>query len=213
MNEDELKKHEEEMKRQEEEMKKQEKIMNLKTEEIAKKIEDAMKIVEEKVQKAMENIDIDIDIDVPGEPKPGDSKTLKNLGVMNLKDIDGEGIENMKEIKNLGVIIVPEKYISKISEKVVKNLGIIVPFTEGMRFYSGSTEIDSNMLEALDEPIRILNTGSLSFKENIDGNLIKTKIEEIKNYGHISAPEAVHGFVMSKVTENSGQISKNGGDD
>lgn len=180
-------------------------------EEISRRIEEAVKGIEEKVAKAVAGIEKEVgNIEIE---KVETGKVTKNLGILNLKDATGEDIENMNNIKNLGIIIVPEKYLGKVSNKVVANLGMIVPYVEGMRLYTGSTTIDASMLQALDEPIEFIQTGSLSFEKDITEQLVKDKIKEFRNYGAVEVPGSIYGAVMAKCMENCGAISKSGDDE
>ena len=164
--------------------------------------------INETVEKAMASVDKhvhDIDIDI--------HSMTKNVGVLNFKDITEEEIENMGAIKNTGIIIVPEELMSKVSAKIVKNVGTVVPYKKGWRIYSGHTEIDSSMLEAIDEPLEFIQTGHLDIHKDVTSKLIKAKIKAFHNYGHVQATEETYGVLMSKCMENYGHISKNGHDD
>ncbi len=164
--------------------------------------------INETVEKTMASVHKhahDIDIDV--------RRMTKNVGVLNFKDITEEEIEKMGDIKNTGVIIVPEELMSKISAKIVKNIGTVVPYKKGWRIYSGHTEIDSSMLEALDEPLEFIQTGHLGIQKDVKPELIKEKIKAFHNYGHVQATEETYGVLMAKCMENYGHISKNGHDD
>ena len=162
----------------------------------------------ETVEKAMASVDKhghDIDVDA--------HRVTKNVGVLNFKDITEEEIEKLGDIKNTGVIIVPEEFMSKISAKIIKNIGTVVPYKKGWRIYSGHTEIDSSMLEAIDEPLEFIQTGHLDIAEDVTSKLIKAKIKAFHNYGHVQATEETYGVLMAKCMENYGHISKNGHDD
>ena len=135
-------------------------------------------------------------------------KATKNLGVLNLKDITSEELDKIEDIKNLGVIIAPEELMSKVSAKVTKNLGTIVPYKKGWRLYSGHTIIDKAMLEALDEPLEFIQTGHLEFEDDVTPELVKDKVKAFHNYGHVQANEAIFGVITAKCLENYGHISK-----
>jgi len=166
--------------------------------------------INDTVEKAMAGVDMDkINRDIEVHV----NHHMKNVGVLNFKDITEEEIEKMGGIKNTGVIIVPEELMSKISAKVVKNIGSIVPYKKGWRIYSGHTEIDSSMLEALDEPLEFIQTGHLEINDDVSSKQIKDKIKAFHNYGHIEATEETYGVLMAKCLENHGHISKNGDED
>jgi len=166
--------------------------------------------INESVQQAMENIDFDKmnrDIEIAVE------KSTKNVGVLNLKDITTEELEKMGPIKNVGVIIVPEELMSKVSAKIIKNIGTVVPYKKGWRIYSGSTTINKSMLEALDEPLEFIQTGNLTIAEDVPEKLVKDKVKAFHNYGHVQATEETYGVLMAKCLENYGNISQNGHDE
>ena len=164
--------------------------------------------INETVEKAMAGVDKhihDIDIDI--------HSMTKNVGVLNFKDITEEEIEKMGAIKNTGIIIVPEELMSKVSAKIVKNVGTVVPYKKGWRIYSGHTEINSSMLEAIDEPLEFIQTGHLEINDDVSSKQIKDKIKSFHNYGHVEATEDTYGVLMARCLENYGHISKNGHDE
>ncbi len=188
---------------------------------IMAKVDKAMAGVDKKISKAVAKIDkefgeINVDIEVDDgnhdhhhhHHDEDDGDYMKNVGVLNLKNITEEELDDMKPIRNVGVIIVPEHLIGKVSAKIKSNVGVTIPYKEGWRLYSGHTEIDNSMLEALDEPLEFIQTGHLEFNDDVDAKLLKEKIKAFNNYGKISAPEEIYGVVMAKCLENSGQISK-----
>ncbi len=195
--------------------------------EIMAKVEKAMEGVDKKIAKAVAKIDkelgnIDIDIEMDDDHcdhdhhhhhKKDDGEYMKNVGVLNLKNITEEELDSMKPIKNVGVIIVPEHLMGKVSAKIKSNVGVTIPYKEGWRLYSGHTEIDNSMLEALDEPIEFIQAGHLEFNDDVDAKLLKEKIKAFNNYGHISAPAEIYGILMAKCLENSGHIGKNSDED
>ena len=164
--------------------------------------------INETVEKAMASVNKhahDIDVEI--------GRVTKNVGVLNLKNITEEELEKMADIKNTGVIIAPEELMGKVSAKVIKNIGTIVPYKKGWRIYSGHTAIDRSMLEALDEPLEFIQTGHMGIRTDVTPKLIKDKIKAFHNYGYIQTTEETYGVLMAKCLENYGQISKNGDDD
>ncbi|MCK5397620.1 MAG: hypothetical protein KAJ33_05165 [Thermoplasmata archaeon] len=164
--------------------------------------------INETVEKAMAGVDKhshDIDIEI--------GRVTKNIGVLNLKGVTEEELEKMGDIKNTGVIIVPEELMSKVSSKIIKNIGTIVPYKKGWRIYSGHTSISKAMLDAIDEPLEFIQTGHLEIDDDVSEKLIKDKVKAFHNYGHINATEETYGVLMAKCLENYGDISKNGDDD
>jgi hypothetical protein len=184
-------------------------------EEVAEKVTRAVSKIDIKadaIDKAMEHIQdqiengiAGIEVDIEGGNR---DDVLKNLGVLNMKDITDEELDKIKGIRNLGMMIVPEELMSKVSAKVTKNLGTIVPYKKGWRLYSGHTKINAAMLEALDEPLEFLQTGHLEFEDDVTPELVKDKIKAFHNYGHVQATEATYGVLMAKCLENYGMVSK-----
>ena len=133
---------------------------------------------------------------------------VKNVGVLNLKDVTEEDIERIKGIKNVGVIIAPKELIGKISAKITKNVGVTVPYVEGMRLYCGKTTINADTLRSLEEPIDILQAGKLVFEKDVTPELILEKVKSYRNYGKTEVPSKAYGALMSKCVENMGKIEK-----
>lgn len=133
---------------------------------------------------------------------------LKNVGVLNLKDIPEEGIIGLRAIKNTGILIVPKNLMGKLADIKLENVGVFVPYVEGMRIYAGKTLMNADMLKSLEEPINILQAGKLQISDDVTPELIMQKIKEVRNYGKITVPtEEIHGALMAKVTENMGKIT------
>jgi hypothetical protein len=130
---------------------------------------------------------------------------IRNAGVLDLKNATEEEIERIRGIENAGVIIVPEKFVGRISAKA-RNVGVIIPYKEGLRLYSGKSTINDETLKGFEEPVSILNAGKLLIEKKITPELVMQKIKEIKNYGKIVVPKHAFGAIMSKITENHGKI-------
>jgi len=151
-------------------------------------------------------------VEAEGEPekeRPPEIKAgvLKNVGVLNLKDMTEEDLKDLKAIKNTGVLIMPKELIGRLAQLDVKNVGVLVPYVKGMRVYAGRTTINADMLKALEEPISIIQAGKMDISGDVTPELIKEKIAELRNYGKITAPtRELYGALMAKVTENIGKI-------
>jgi vacuolar-type H+-ATPase subunit F/Vma7 len=130
---------------------------------------------------------------------------ITNTGILDLRNATEEDIERIKSIENVGVIIVPEKFIGRIRAKT-ENVGVIIPYREGLRLYSGKSTINNETLKGFEEPASILNAGKLWIDKKTTSELIMQKIKEIRNYGKIIVPKHVQGAIMSKITENHGKI-------
>lgn len=139
------------------------------------------------------------------EPQEG---IIKNVGVLNFKDLTEEEMEKIKGIQNIGVLIVPAKLIGRFSAKITKNMGVIVPYVEGMRLYVGETRINADTLKNLKEPIAILQAGELVFEKDVTPELIQEKIKDYRNWGETEVPPNAYGALMSKCSENMGKIDR-----
>ena len=133
---------------------------------------------------------------------------LENVGVLNLKDITKEELANIKGIKNIGVIIVPKALMGKFAAKLTKNIGVIVPYEEGMRLYTGKTIFDAETMRQFTTPIDFIQAGKLTLEDDVTPELISQKIQRFINYGKISVPTAAFGAFMAKCEENMGMIVK-----
>ncbi|KYH41438.1 MAG: hypothetical protein AYL32_005480 [Candidatus Bathyarchaeota archaeon B26-2] len=133
---------------------------------------------------------------------------LKNVGVLNLKDVPEEGIIGLRAIKNTGILIVPKNLMGRLADIKLENVGVFVPYVEGMRIYAGETLMNADMLKSLEEPISILQAGKLQISGDVTPELIMQKVKEIRNYGKITVPtKEIYGALMAKVTENMGKIT------
>jgi hypothetical protein len=135
---------------------------------------------------------------------------IENIGVLNLKDSTKEEIEKMRKIKNVGVIIVPKRFIGTLHKKIVENVGVVIPYEEGAISYTGKTVLNADALRIIEKPIDIIQGGILEFTTDVTKDLILQKINSIKNYGKIVAPPEIYGALMTKCVENMGMIVKIG---
>jgi len=132
---------------------------------------------------------------------------LKNTGILNLKDFTEEDLVELKEIKNIGILVVPKKLAGKILG-MAKNTGIVVFYTEGSKLYMGKTMLDAETLKNFDEAVDIIQVGKLVVENDVTAELIRQKIKSIRNYGKVDVPRNVYGVLMTKVMENAGTIEK-----
>jgi len=196
-----------------------------KLERMAAQMEKAMEGVQEQIENSIAGIDFgkieeDIRRSIPEMEKGlaqaekhieiSMDRDMKNVGVLNLKDITPEELDRMGEIRNNGIIIAPEELMGRVSSKITKNMGTVVPYKKGWRIYSGSTELSREMLESLGEPIDFIQTGYMEVSKDVTADLIKDKIRSFHNYGQVSATSDTYGILMARCLENYGQISKNG---
>jgi hypothetical protein len=121
------------------------------------------------------------------EPQEG---IIENFGVLNLKEISEEEIAQIKGFKNIGVLIVPEKFIGKISAKIAKNVGVIIAYIEGMRLYCGKTTISAETLENLEDPVDIIRLENLFLRKMFHLRLLKKR-------SRASATTARHWFQLT----------------
>ena len=147
------------------------------------------------------------DVEDDEEEERARAGVLKNTGILNFKDYTEEVIDELRTIKNTGILIVPKKLAGKILGKA-KNTGIIVLYTEGSKLYMGATVLDADSLKSFKKPVNITQLGKLSFEDDVTSELIKEKIESISNYGKINVSKDIYGQLMAKVTENAGKIEK-----
>ncbi|MCW4021221.1 MAG: hypothetical protein NWF14_08350 [Candidatus Bathyarchaeota archaeon] len=149
--------------------------------------------------------DIEVEVDEGELKKKSKEGTMKNFGVLNLKDMTEEEVADIKGIKNFGMLVIPNKFIGKISAKI-KNFGMLIPYIDGWKLYAGKTTINAQMLEYLKEPLEFIQTGKLAFEDDVTPELVKEKIGSFRNYAKIVVPSKLYGAVMAKCDENMGKI-------
>lgn len=176
--------------------------------EIEEKAGNMAKEIEERVGKATEGMGDNVK-----EIEEKVEQITENIGILNLKNATEEEIDQMGKIRNVGILLVPEALVSKISSKIVENVGIVVPFVDGMRIYGGKTKIDAATLQAFEEPIEFVQAGKLVFAKDVTPELVSEKIKGFRNYGKIEVPKNAYGAVMAKCFENLGKIAEIDEDD
>lgn len=133
---------------------------------------------------------------------------IENVGVLNFKDVSPEDLDKIRFIRNVGVIIVPKELMGKVSAISKKNVGAIVPYTEGIRIYSGEITINADTLRWFKKPADILIAGETKFDEDVTPELIDEKINTIRVYGMAFVPAKTYGAFMAKCVEVAGVVKK-----
>lgn len=117
--------------------------------------------------------------------------TLMLTGVLVFeKDITPELVEEkLSTIYGAGIITCPENLNGIINRKSSGFTGNISSYKEEMKMYTDDFEINNDFLSALDDNTSMLILGDAKMLSDIDQELFKKKIQDIKYMGDIIAYE------------------------
>lgn len=127
---------------------------------------------------------------------------IKNIGVLDVRNIDEELAQKVTEIKNVGILIESDnsQILLKDSSKI--NIGSTIKVESGLNVrvitQNGNMEVDRDYLEGLLDPIIILGNGKLTFDNDIDIQLFDDKIYSVIVNGELYCPKKLAGVLQSK---------------
>lgn len=136
---------------------------------------------------------------------------IKNIGVLDIREISEEVAEKITEIKNIGMLIESDKSQVLLKDAKKTNIGATLKIPSDKKIslvmQNGSLEVDKEFLEGIEEQAAFLVNGELVFKSDIDINLLKEKLFTILVNGELICPRKLSGAIQSKGTINGALTS------
>jgi hypothetical protein len=138
--------------------------------------------------------------------------TLMLTGVLVLqKDITPELIEEkLSTIYGAGIITCPKNLNGIINRKASNFSGNISSYQENMKTYTDDFKITNEFLSALDDNTSILMIGDADMLSDIDPELFKKKIKDIKYIGDIIAYERYRHLIATFTGQGDTQYIPDG---
>lgn len=136
---------------------------------------------------------------------------IKNVGILDVRDIKEVLAKDITEIANVGMFIESDEsqIFLKNCEKV--NIGSTIRIPKDIKVITQNENVilDKDYLEGFLEPVVILINGSLIIKKDVDAKLINEKIYAIVVNGELVCTKKLAGVIQSKGTINGGMFRYN----
>jgi hypothetical protein len=135
------------------------------------------------------------------------AREIRNVGMLDLSGLDApEALDGVVAIRNVGVIIVPEPLLPRLSRIPMRNVGSTIPVPAGARprIFSGDTILSGDALANAD--------GNANDVLIVSGTLVVTSPVAKVGYsqfiasGEVIAPEGSEAALGSGLTRMSGDL-------
>lgn len=138
----------------------------------------------------------------------GAAREITNVGVLDLTALEGpEALDGVRQIKNVGVILVPQPLIQKLSTIPAENVGTTIPVPAGakLKAFTGATVMSGDALANADgDPNEVLLvTGSLAFTSPVR----KVGYQQFIVSGSVLAPEGSEAALGAGISRMTGSLS------
>jgi len=136
------------------------------------------------------------------------ARVIRNVGVLDLSGLDSpEALDNVTSMANVGVIIVPEPLLPKLSRIAMRNVGITIPVPKGAKLhqFTGQTVLSGEALANPDGSMDdvLLVSGQLAITSPVQ----KVGFGQIIASGQVLAPEGSASTLGPGFSRMSGQVS------
>lgn len=129
-----------------------------------------------------------------------------NIGCLDVSDIKEEIAKEITDIENIGLLIESDRSQLLLRDCKKKNIGssLKLPSDTDVSVIpvNGEIKIDQDYLEGFIKPIVLLVNGLITFKDNVDKQLLNDKIYLILVNGVLIAPKNLSGIIQSKCQIN-----------
>jgi hypothetical protein len=138
----------------------------------------------------------------------GTAREITNVGVLDLSAMESpEALNGVRRIANVGVILVPQPLIQKLSTIPMQNVGTTIPIPPGakLRAFTGSTVLSGEALANPDgDPNEVLLvTGSLA----ITSPVRKVGYQQAIISGSVIAPEGSEAALGGGISRMTGSLT------
>lgn len=131
---------------------------------------------------------------------------IKEVAFLDLTNASAEVLNEIKAIKKVAFLLYNEKfepYMAKIDfEEVASTLKV----TGSHTIINGKSEIDSQFITGIKEPLFLIINGKLTIKPGVSLDLLDQAISGICLNGKIYCPESIQGLVQQKMAQLNGKI-------
>lgn len=131
---------------------------------------------------------------------------IKNIGLLDVREISEEIAEQVTEIQNIGMLIESDKSQTLLKNVKRTNIGVTLKIPSDKNIdlimQNGSLNVDREFLEGIENQAAFIVNGEIAFKNDIDVNLLKEKLFTVLVNGELICPRRLSGVIQSKGTIN-----------
>jgi hypothetical protein len=136
------------------------------------------------------------------------ASVIRNVGVLDLSGLDSPDVlDGITSMVNVGVVIVPEPLLPKLSRIPMRNVGVTIPVPKGARLrqFSGQTVLSGDALANPDGSMDdvLLVSGQLAITSPVQ----KVGFGQIMASGQVLAPVGSETVLSPAFSRMSGQVS------
>jgi hypothetical protein len=138
----------------------------------------------------------------------GAAREITNVGVLDLTALEGpEALDGVRQIKNVGVILVPQPLVQKLSTIPAQNVGTTIPLPAGAKIkaFTGATVMSGEALANPDgDPNEVLLvTGSLALTTPVR----QVGYQHFVVSGSVLAPEGSEAALGAGISRMTGSLA------
>lgn len=129
---------------------------------------------------------------------------ISNMGSLDLRHLKGpEAFARIKEISNVGVILVYEDQVGNLARVPISNVGTILPVPTGpnVKLMSGQLELSGESLAAQSEDTVLVLAGMVMITSPVE-----TLRCQLVVAGQLLAPKVSEPLIASKLLSATGQV-------
>lgn len=125
---------------------------------------------------------------------------IRNIGLLDTRNITEEMANEITEIKNIGSIVENNKSREMLVKAKKQNIGLSIKISDEAELIirNGKLEIDNDFLKYLKNKIAIMINGVVIFKKDIDIDILDEKLEIVNINGKLISPKELSGIVNSR---------------
>lgn len=125
---------------------------------------------------------------------------IRNIGLLDTRNITEEMAKEITEIKNIGSIVENNKSRELLVKAKKQNIGLSIKISDEAELIirNGKLEIDNDFLKYLKNKIAIMINGVVIFKKDIDIDILDEKLEIVNINGKLISPKELSGIVNSR---------------
>lgn len=125
---------------------------------------------------------------------------IENINMLDARNIKEDLAKEISNICNIGFLIESDDSQLLLKDCKKMNVGATVKAPKDIEVinYSGELEIDSEYLEGFSKPVIFIVSGSVTFKADMDSELIEEKIHFVAVQGNLICPKKLAGVIQSR---------------
>lgn len=125
-------------------------------------------------------------------------KVIKNVGLLDIRNATEESINNIERISNVGSVIYSRETAHFMTKLNFGNLGSSMEVPKDCKILTGQVEINKGYMSQLKEPLSLLITGQVIFKNDMDPEDIENGFKSLQIVGQVFCPEKLMSVIQSK---------------